>query len=190
MKIEVRGNRVLIRFICGILNRRIVKDVVLLGDDDNPARMLARGDLDILAALCNAFLLRAAQHLPRLFLIDADIVKRSTLRNAADCSRAERMPAAEHLLDVFMRNGLVFAGEVKIDIRRLVAVEAQKHLKRDIKSHLIIAAAADGAILIRHVDAAGIEQAVYGKVAVLAVRADIVRLKRVYLRDSRHGCDK
>ncbi|MPN07597.1 hypothetical protein SDC9_154868 [bioreactor metagenome] len=186
----MRGDRVFVRLVRRILNRRIVEDVVLLRYDDDAAGVLTCRDLHVLAALGNAFALRAPECLPQLFFENTNVLKRRALRNAADGSRAKCMAATEHLFDVFVRNRLVLAGKVQVDIRRLVAVESQKHLERNVKACFFILRAADGAILIWHVDAAGVCQAVDVEVAVLALRADIVRLERIDLRDAGHGCDK
>ena len=186
----MRGDRVLVRFIGGVLNRRIVEYVVLFRYDDDTAGMLSRGDLDVLTALRDSLPLGFSKHLSRLLLVLAHVVKRRALRYSADRTRAERMPATKHLLDVLMRRRLIFAGEVQVDIRRLISVETKENLKRDVESHLVVARAADGAIPIWHVDSTEILQPINLEIAVLAVRADIVRLQRVDLRDARHGRDK
>ena len=190
MEVEVRGDRVLIRLVRRILYRRIVEDVVLFRHDDDTAGVLTRGHLHVLATLCDALTLRSPKRFAQLFFEDADVIKRRAFRDAADGSRAKRVPAPEHFLNVFMCNGLVFAGEVQVDIRRFVAIEPKKHFKRNIKPRFLIGRTADGAVLARHVDAAGVGQTIHVKVAVFALWADIVRLKRVDLRDAGHGRDK
>ncbi len=51
---------------------------------------------------------------------------------AGDGARPEHVALAEEDLGVGVGDGLIFAGEVQVDIRHLVAVEAQEHLKGDI----------------------------------------------------------
>jgi len=190
VEVEMRGDCVLVGLIRRILNRRIVEDVVLLRYDDDTTGVLSRRHLHVLAALGDALALRAPKRLTQLFFENTNVFKRRALRNAADRSRAKRVAAPEHFFDVFVRNRLVLTGEVQVDIRRFVAVEPQKDLKRNVKARFFILRAADRAILIWHVDAAGVCQTVDVEVAVFALRADIVRLERIDLRDAGHGRDK
>ena len=100
------------------------------------------------------------------------------------------MALAEHLLHELVRDGLVFTGKVEVDIRRLIALKAQEHLKRDQETLLAVLCPADGADLVRHVHAAGVGRAVHVEIAVAAVGANVVRLERVDLRDARHRGDE
>ncbi len=184
-----RNNR-FIALIRRVLNWRIVEDVVLFGHDDDAAGVLTRGHLNVLTAVGNAFALRFSERSPVFLFVDADVFKRRTHRHAGNRARAEGMAPPEHLFNVLMRCALIFAGKVQVDIRRFVAVEAKEHFKRNIEPHLEIRRSADRAVFLRHVDSAGVFHAVYFEVAVLAVRANIMRLKRVYLRNARHGRDK
>ena len=78
------------------------------------------------------------------------------------------------------------SGEVQVYIRRLLAVEAEESLERYIVSVLIHRLSAHGAVLIREVKA-GAHRAVGHKFGMTAVRAAVVRRKRVYLGNSAHG---
>ena len=55
----------------------------------------------------------------------------SFFRQAADGARAVHKSLSEQLLNVGVRARLVLARKVQVDIRHLVALKAQKYLKRD-----------------------------------------------------------
>ena len=81
--------------------------------------------------------------------------------------------------------GLVFAGEVQVDIRHLAAAEAQESLEGDVKAVLHILGAADRAYLVRHVGAAAVG-AIHNEFTVPARGAAIVGRQGVDLRDAGH----
>ena len=83
-----------------------------------------------------------------------------------------------------MRHGLVFAGEVEVDIGGLVALEAEEGLERDLVAVAPQRRAADGAVLFGQVDAAARLVAHGGEFGVFAVRAAVVRGEGVDLRDA------
>ena len=96
------------------------------------------------------------------------------------------MVGAKEDLGVFVRLGLILAGEVKVDIRGLfVAGEAQERLERNVEAVAAHARAALRAVLFRHVRAAAVA-AVGDELAVAALGADIVRRQGVDLRDAGH----
>ena len=83
-----------------------------------------------------------------------------------------------------MRLGLIFAGEVEVNIGGLfVAWEAEECLERDIEAVTVHARAAFGAVLFGHVRAAAVA-AVGDELRVLALGADVVRREGVDLRDT------
>ena len=78
---------------------------------------------------------------------------------------------------------LHLTGKIKVDIRRLVAVKSEERLKGDVMPVVIEFCPATRAGRIRQVKA-GADVGRHVKIAVLAVRAPVVRTERVDLRDS------
>ena len=81
--------------------------------------------------------------------------------------------------------GLVFAGEVQIDVGHLTAAVAEEGFKRDVKAVLDIGFAAQGTRLVGHIRAAAVA-AVGDKLRVFALGAAIVGRQGVHLRDTGH----
>ena len=97
------------------------------------------------------------------------------------------MGFSEHLHAVGMGLGLVFAGEVQVDIGHLVAAKAQEGLKGDVEAVLFELAAAFWADGIRQVRTAAIALGyIEGGVLALRVRAAIVRREGIHLRNAGH----
>ena len=93
------------------------------------------------------------------------------------------MVVAEDLARVPVNARLILAREVQVDIRHLVALEAEEGFERDVEALLGERLAALRADFIRQVHAAGV---ILVPLDVLVVRAEIVRRERVYLGDVRH----
>ncbi len=81
---------------------------------------------------------------------------------------------------------LVLTGEIQVDIRRFVAVEAQERLEWDVMPVLEQLRAAFRAVLVRHIEAGAVFTG-GDEFAVLAFRADVVRHEGIYLGDTRHA---
>ena len=99
------------------------------------------------------------------------------------------MTRPEHLLCETVRNGLIIAREIEVDIRSLIALKAEENLERDIIALLFELRSANGAFLIGKIDTAaglGFEH----EFTVLTVRAKIMRRKRVYLGNAEHRCNE
>ena len=99
------------------------------------------------------------------------------------------MSLSEDLSGIGMRLRLVLPGEVQIDIRLLVSVKAEEGLKGDVEAPAVQLRAAVRALFLWHVTARHSGEGLYLRgveVTPVAVRADIVRRKRVYLCDMRH----
>ena len=84
-----------------------------------------------------------------------------------------------------MRSGLIFAGEVQVNVRHLAAAIAQEGLKRNIKSILDVFRSADRTDFVRHIRTAAV-RTIHNKLMVLAVGTAVVGRQSVYLRDSGH----
>ena len=168
-----------------VLHRAEVPDLVLLGDDHQTAGVLAGGTLHVHTAHGQPGLLSAAGLLAPLGEVFFDVAEGGLVRHAADGAGAEDVGLAEHFHAVSVRLGLVFAGEVQIDVGNLVAAEAQEGLKRDGEAVLLEGRSALGADRVRQVRAAVAARG-HLKRRVLAVRvgAAVVRRQRVDLRDA------
>ena len=105
----MRGDRRLIHLVRRPLNGRVVVDLVLLGDDDDAARMLSRGDLDVHAALGQALQLGVSVVQTLALHVMIHILKGGLFRNTGDRSRSEGVSLAEHDLHVLVRLRLVLA---------------------------------------------------------------------------------
>ena len=117
-----------------------------------------------------------------LFQIFLNVAIGGLQRYRADGSRPEDVGRAKQLKGIAVGTGLVFPGEVQVDVRYLVAAKAQKGLEGDVEAVFFIGGAADGAHRVGHICAAVI--AVFPpivKVSMLAVGATVVGRQRVDL---------
>ena len=139
----------------------------------------------------NSLDLAATLDLSLLLVILHDKAIGRLIRQTGDGSCAESIALAKEYFCVGMCMALVLAGEVQVNIRLLIALEAKERLERDIKSVFLHLRSALRAVLVRHITSGttGIGLDLIGiEIAVLAVRADIVRTQRIYLRNVGHGC--
>ena len=182
---EMRRDYAAARVVGRVLHGAEVLDLHVLRDDDESAGVLARGTLDAHQAHCETALLRLRYLQPALLEILEHIAVGRLFRQRAYRACAENVVGAEEFFSVLVSPGLVFAREVQVDIRHLVAAEAQEGLKGDVEALLAHLGAALGAILVGHVRAAAEARAGL-EVRVVAVRADVVRRERVDLRNAGH----
>ena len=98
------------------------------------------------------------------------------------------MVGAEHLDAVGVGSGLILTGEVEVDIRNLIAAEAEERFKRNVEPVFIELRAALGADRVRQIRAAGavVRHLEGGK---LALGTPVVRREGVDLRNARHKSD-
>ena len=83
-----------------------------------------------------------------------------------------------------MGHGLVFAGEVQVDVRHLVALEAQEGFKGNVEPVLHQGIAADGTLFVRQVHTDGVLGR-HVEVRLAAGFAAVVGRQGVDLRDAR-----
>ena len=88
-----------------------------------------------------------------------------------------------------MRFGLIFAGKILVDIRRLIAVEAEEGFKRDIVTIAFHIGTAFRTIFRRQIEARS-DSTVRDEFAMLAIRAGVVRYKWIDLGDASHSRNK
>ena len=186
MEVEMRGNSVLFLFVRRVLYRRKVEYLVSFGYDNYAAGVLPRGALNAFAARNEPFRLRTGKESIVLFAIALNVAVNGFILQAGYRAGAEGMALAVHNLSIRMGMGLIIAGEVKVNIRRFVSLKAKEYLKRYSIAKLFQLCAANRAVLIRHIHAAGIFIKVNVKFAVPAIWANIVRLQRIHFRYSRH----
>ena len=184
---EVSGNDVAVGIVGGVLHRTEVVDLPVLGDDHHAAGVLAGGALDAGAALGQPVLLRPVYRPSPLIHVLLDIAEGGLFRHGADGARPEHVGLPEQLKGVPVGVGLIFAGEVQIDVGHLVAAEAQEGLEGDVEAVLGVGRSADGAHRVGHVRAAA-DPLLFGgvEVRVLALGTAVVGRQGVHLRDTRH----
>ena len=182
---KVGGDDAAARVVGGVLHGAEVLDLHVLRDDDQTSRVLTRRALYADKSRCQAALLGLGDVHAALLQVLEHIAVGGLFRQRADGAGAEHVVGAEKFLGVLVRLGLVLAGEVEVDIRHLVAAEAQEGLERDVEALLAHPGAADRAVSVGHVRAAAVVLAGL-EVRVVAARADVVRRQRVDLRDAGH----
>ena len=134
---KVRRNPLGVLIVRRMLDGAEVPDFVFLRNDDQTARVLPGGALDVDAAGGKPVFFRLGDGLVPLRQVLFCVAVGRFLCNSADRARAEDVRLAEHLHTVSVRLGLIFAREVEVDIGDLVAAEAEEGFKRDIESVLI-----------------------------------------------------
>ena len=168
-----------------VLHRAEILHVLVVRDHHQAAGVLARGTADAHAAQGQAVFLRPAGHDAILLQILLHKAVGSLFRQSTDGACPEHLGLTEHLNGVAVGPGLIFAGEVQVDIRHLAAAEAQEGLKGDVEAVLHVLGAADGAHLVRHIRAAAVA-AVQNEFAVFALRTAVVGRQGVDLRNAGH----
>jgi len=90
-------------------------------------RCSARAD----AAHCKTVFFRFGKVQPVFLAIVQHITVCGFIFNARNRARAEGMTFTEHDLRKLVRNGLIFARKVKIDIRSFITLETKESFKRN-----------------------------------------------------------
>ena len=168
-----------------VLHRAEVLHILVVRDHHQAAGVLAGGAADAHAAKGQAVFLRPAGHDAVFLQILLHEAVGRLFRQRTDGTRPEHLRLAEHFDGVTVSPGLIFAGEVQVDIRHLAAAEAQEGLKGNVKAVLHVLGAADGAHLVRHIRAAAVA-AVQNEFAVFALRTAVVGRQGVDLRNAGH----
>ena len=182
---EMGGDGVGIVGIRRVLHRAEIFHVLVVRDHHQAAGVLAGGAADANAAKGQPVFLRPAGHDAVLLQILLHKAVGRLFRQGTDGACPEHLGLTEHLNGVAVGPGLVFAGEVQVDVRHLAAAEAQEGLKGNVKSVLHVFGAADGTNLIRHIRAAAVA-AVQNEFAVFALRTAVVGRQGVDLRNAGH----
>ena len=181
------GDLVGIGVVRRVLHRAEVPDFVFLWNDHQTAGVLARGAAHAHAAGGKPGFLGTGRGSAPLRQVFLDVAKGGFLRHGADGARPEHMRRTEHGDTVGVGLGLVLAGEVQVDIRHLVAAEAQEGFEGDVEAVLFKFAATFGAHRIGKVSAAvvALRHVQFGVFAVW-IGAAVVGLEGVDLGDAGH----
>ncbi len=172
------GDDIRRHIVCGMLYRGKRVDVLPHWQHHNAARMLPGTPADAGASRHNAVDLAHPLMPAALFVIVFHVAEGSLVRQRADGARPVRLPAAKNHFRIFMRLTLVLSRKVQVDIRLLVALEAEERLKGNIEPFLVKRRSAHRAVLVRHVAprAAAVGFHFLGiKIIVMAFRAQIMR---------------
>ena len=153
MVIEVGGDDRAGNIIGRMLYRGEGVDLLAMRQHDDTARVLARGPAYADAALYETVDLRTSLIDALLLVILLHHTEGRLVREGTDGTRLEGVAVAEDDTGVGMGLRLVFTGEVQVDIRLLITVEAEEGLERNIEAHTVQLRAALRALLRRHVAA-------------------------------------
>ena len=197
--IVVSSNRSAILIIGRTVHRRNIMDIHITRHNHDAAGMLTRSALDAGKAFNQRCHMRR-MHMQILGLvIFSDKAYRRFVGDGSNRTGTANVITAKKLLGVLVRYALVrhcgriiginTAGEVQIDIRNLITMEAQENRKRDIVTVAQHSGAAFGAILRRQVKAA-VDLIVHKEFAVTAMRTAVMRLQRIYLSNIQHRSNK
>ena len=179
-KFKVGRQQTALDVVRRVLDGAEVVNVEGIRHNDHAAGVLTRRALDAGAAHDKAVFLGAVDGLAALLEVFFDVAVSGLILQTGDRARLEHVFLAEQLLGVAVDVGLIHAREVQVNIRLLVAVEAEEGLKRDVVALDDHRLAADRASLVGQVEAVKV-YAVVDPLAVLAVGAQIVRRHRVDL---------
>ena len=182
---KMGGDGIGIVGVCRVLHRAEILHVLVVRHYHQSAGVLAGGAAHTHAAKGQSVFLRPAGHDAVFLQIFLHKAVGRLFRQSTDGACPEHLGLTEHLNGVAVGPGLVFAGEVQVDIRHLAAAEAQEGLKGNVKSVLHVFGAADGTHLVRHIRAAAVA-AVQNEFAVFALRTAVVGRQGVDLRNAGH----
>ena len=179
-KFKVGRQQTALDVVRRVLDGAEVVNVEGIRHNDHAAGVLTRRALDAGAAHDKAVFLGAVDGLAALLEVLFDVAVGGLILQTGDRARLEHVFLAEQLLGVAVDVGLIHAREVQVNIRLLVAVEAEEGLEGDVMAVDEHRLAADRAILIGQVEAVEVD-AVVDPLTMLAVGAQIVRRHRVDL---------
>ena len=179
-KFKVGRQQTALDVVRRVLDGAEVVNVEGIRHNDHATGVLTRRALDAGAAHNKAVFLGAVDGLAALLEVFFDVAVGGLILQTGDRARLEHVFLAEQFLGVAVDVGLIHAREVQVNIRLLVAVEAEEGLKRDVVALDDHRLAADRASLVGQVEAVKV-YAVVDPLAVLAVGAQIVRRHRVDL---------
>ncbi len=189
LELEMGGQQTARHVIRRVLDGAEIVDLIGVRHNDHAAGVLAGGTLDAGTAQRQAVLLGVVHGALPLVQILFNVTISGFILNTGHRAGLEHIGLAEQLLGVAVHVGLVLAGEVQVDIRFLIAVEAEEGLEGNVVAVHQHPGAAVGTVFIRQVKAI-VHAAIGDELAVLALGAAVVGRQTVHLRDAgkvRHG---
>ena len=192
----VHGTEVIMRcdggafhIVSRMLHGSELVDVIFLGQDNHAGRVLSRGTLYTHTPGSQAVLFRFGNDLSPLFQILEHISVRRFFSQRSDCTGAEHVFHAEQVLYVLVSTGLIFTGEVQVDIGHLVAFEAKESFERYIKAIFNQRIPAVRAQFVRKVHADGVLRRNV-KIRLAAMLAAVVNRQRIDFSNTGQECHK
>ena len=131
MEVKVCCYAFRIDFFRRMLHGTKVKNLQIFRDDHNAARMLPRCSARADTTHCKTVFFRFGKVQPVFLAIVQYITVCGFILDARNRARAEGMTFTEHDLRKLVRNGLIFARKVKIDIRSFITLETKESFKRN-----------------------------------------------------------
>ena len=132
LELEMGGQQTARHVICRVLDGTEIVDLVGVRHNDHAAGVLAGGTLDAGAAQRQAVFLGVVHGALPLVQILFNVTISGFILNTGHRAGLEHVGLAEQLLGVAVHIGLVLAGEVQVDIRFLIAVEAKEGLEGNV----------------------------------------------------------
>ena len=157
-----------------MLHRGKVVYVIIIRHNDHSARVLRRGALYSGAAYRKALHLGVVEFNAALLAVLLYEAVCCLILNCGNCSRLEHVVLAEQFFGVAVYLTLDLAGEVQIDIRRLVSLEAKERFKRDIVAVADHINAAVRTVFLGEVESRAYRAIGY-ELVVAALRAAVMR---------------
>ena len=189
MIFKMRGDLIRVGIVRGMLHRAKVPDLVFLRDNHQTARMLSGGAPDTHAPCREPGFLRPVGGFGAFGQVFFHITEGGFFRHRTDGSRPENVGFPKHLNAVRMGLCLIFSGEVQIDIRHLVAAEAQEGFKGNVEAILFHLAAAFRTYRVGKIRPAVVPlRNLQHRMLARRIRAAVVGREGIHLGDAGHVC--
>ena len=182
-------NNVGIRVIRGVLYRAEIVNLILLRHNDYTSGVLTCRAFNADAVCHYAIDLCTRQTYPLFFKIFHNITVCGLIGKRAYGTRTENVFRTEKFFGILMYLSLHFTRKVKVNIGRFITVKTKKRFKWYMMSVRFQLLPAARAVFVRQVKSGACFVGI-GKVTILTIRAPIMRRQWIYLRDTRHRCDK
>ena len=173
----------------GVIGRMLhgceIVNIILVRHYDNTTGMLTRGLLNTHNSGGHVADLRLGNLNSLILKVLGNIAPGRLIGKAGGGSGTEHVSVTEELLGIFMYLTLHVTREVKVDIRRLITVEAKEGLKGNVVAVLIKHFTADGTLLIGKIKSRA-NRAVCKELRIATLRTSVMGRQRVNLRNTRH----
>ena len=178
------------RVICRVLYRCEVFRDIFIRNDDNTTWMLTGCTFDVGTSSRKVFLHRFTHIVDmHLFGITGYITESCLFRHGTDGTGTECMAFSEYFLDELMSSPLIFIGEIQVDIRNLIGIEAKECLEWNIMTIALHDGTTVWTYLVRQVKSA-LDFRIINPLTVVAVWTQIMRNQRIDFGNTGHGGGK